>query len=401
VAKQVQLAIVGCGGMAGRHMSAYREIFKRGRRDFVLAAVCDPVRERASEFADQAGQWQGSECRVYTDVNDMLKDGGLTCADICAPHGYHHTLGVACIEAGLDIMVEKPLGITARASRIILDSAEKHGRLVAVAENLRRYPGQRCMHWIINDAKLLGDMRMFFTQSVSFRTSDVQREAMQWRAQRLVGGGGLIFDSGAHYMDTIRYLFGDADTVYAQMRTYEKRSFQHPERGEVTADVEDSWTAMITFKSGVVGTWTFFPAARGKSFATIVYYGSLGSFEDKSGDVFHGLRSDGELMLEDGKTRSFKDIQIEYLLSLNPEEKGRLFPLGLTDGVALECYDFIDAVANRRRPDVDGWDALRAKAIAEAIYESAWTGRSIKVDDVIDLKEEEYQSGINKYWNIV
>lgn len=386
--------------MAGGHLRSYREVFSRGRRDFVLAATCDPVKERAEDFAQQAAQWQGTECRAYTDLGEMLEDGDLDAADICAPHGYHHTLAVPCMEAGLDIMIEKPIGVTARASRIILDAAEEHGKLVAMAENLRRYPGQRCVHWMINDAKLLGEMRMFFAQRASFGVDDVQREAMQWRVERLVGGGGLIFDSGAHYMDTIRYLFGDADTVFAQMRTYEKRSFEHPERGEVVADVEDSWTAMITFKSGVVGNWAYFPAARGRSFTTVLYYGSLASFEDQSGDVFHGLRGNGELTLEDGTTRSFKDIQLEYLLSLAPEEKGRLFPLGLTDGVALECHDFIDAVASQRRPDVDGWDGLRAKAIAEAIYESAWTGRSIKVDDVIDLKEEEYQSGINEYWGI-
>jgi UDP-N-acetyl-2-amino-2-deoxyglucuronate dehydrogenase len=386
--------------MAGGHLRSYRQIWRRGRRDFILAATCDPVIERAADFARQAREWQGSECRVYTDLGAMLKDGDLTCVDICAPHGFHHRLGVPCLEAGLDIMVEKPIGVTTRASRLILDAAQKQGRLVAVAENLRRYPGQRCVHWMINEAKMLGEMRMFFTQRAFFGVDDVQSEAMRWRAERVVGGGGLIFDSGAHYMDTVRYLFGDADTVYAQMRTYERRSFEDPERGEVVADVEDSWTAMITFKSGVVGTWTFFPAARGKPFTTIMYYGSLASFEDQSGDVFHGLRADGELTSADGKCRSFKDIQLEYLLSLDPAEKGRLFPLGLTDGVALECYDFIDAVAGRRRPDVDGWDGLRAKAIAEAIYESAWTGRSVRVDDVIELREEEYQSAINEYWGI-
>jgi predicted dehydrogenase len=131
-----------------------------------------------------------------------------------------------------------------------------------------------------------------------------------------------------------------------------------------------------------------------------IYYGDKASFEDLSGDVFHGLRTEGELTLQDGKKRNFKDIEIEFLMGLSPEQKGKLFPLGLTDGVQLECCDFIDAVANRRRPDVDGWDGFKAKAIAETIYESAWTGKSVLVDDVISGKVEDYQKDINAKWGI-
>jgi predicted dehydrogenase len=150
----------------------------------------------------------------------------------------------------------------------------------------------------------------------------------------------------------------------------------------------------------VIGVWSFFPAARGKVLSHAIYYGDKASFEDLSGDVFHGLRTEGELTLQDGKKRNFKDIEIEFLMGLSPEQKGKLFPLGLTDGVQLECCDFIDAVANRRRPDVDGWDGFKAKAIAVAIYESAWTGKSVLVDDVISGKVEDYQKDINAKWGI-
>jgi predicted dehydrogenase len=85
---------------------------------------------------------------------------------------------------------------------------------------------------------------------------------------------------------------------------------------------------------------------------------------------------------------------------MSPEKKAQLFPLGLTDGFHLECYDFIDAVANQRRPDVDGWDGFKAKAIAEAIYESAWTGKSVTIEDVMNGKVEDYQKDINAKWGI-
>jgi len=400
VSKHVRLAMLGCGGIAKAHLNAYKAIWERGGRNWNIVATCDTKIERAEDFAKQIEAFSGKKPRTYSDMNQMIKDGDMDGVDICAPHGYHHILAVPCLEAKLDVMVEKPLGITCKASQIIIDAAERNGRLLAVAENLRRYLGQRATYWMINEAKMLGNMRMFFAQKAFFWNLPMQAEAMQWRAERLVGGGGLIFDSGAHYMDTIRYLFGDAQTVFAQMRTYERRTFQHPTRGDVVADVEDSWTATIVFKSGVVGVWSFFPAARGKSFCNVVYYGDKASFEDLSGDVFHGLRTEGELTFEDGKKRNYKDIEIEFLVSLSPEQKAKLFPLGLTDGFHLECYDFIDAIANRRRPDVDGWDAFKAKAIAEAIYESAWTGKSVTIEDCINGKVQEYQKAINEKWGI-
>lgn len=386
--------------MAKGHLNGYRNIYARGGRNFTIVATCDLKQERAQDFAQQAEAFQGKKARVYTDIQQMLKDGDIDAVDIAAPHGYHHLLAIPCLEAKLDIMVEKPIGITCKASRVILDAAEKNGRLVAVAENLRRYVGQRCVYWMINEAKMLGNMRMFFAQKAGWFPMSLEAEPMQWRGERLVGGGGLIFDSGAHYMDTIRYLFGDADRVFAQMRTYERRTFQHPQRGEVVGDVEDSWTATIVFKSGVVGVWSYFPAARGKGITHAVYYGDKASFEDLSGDIFHGLRTEGEVIFEDGKRRNFKDLEIEFLVSLSPEQKAKMFPYGLTDGVQLECADFIDAVANRRKPDVDGWDGFKAKAIAEAIYESAWTGQSVLVDDVISGKFEEYQKDINEKWGL-
>ena len=83
------------------------------------------------------------------------------------------------------------------------------------------------------------------------------------------------------------------------------------------------------------------------------------------------------------------------------DEKERLFPYGLTNGVTLECWDFVDACANRRKPEIDAWDGLKAKAISETVYESAAAGKAIAYDDVVACKVEKYQGPINKRWGLV
>ena len=86
--------------------------------------------------------------------------------------------------------------------------------------------------------------------------------------------------------------------------------------------------------------------------------------------------------------------------SLSQEEKNRLFPHNITEGVALEVYDFLDAVQKRRRPELDGVDGLKAQAVCNAIYESGWCGESVKFDDVYNERISGYQDEINDKWEI-
>lgn len=65
----------------------------------------------------------------------------LGAADICGPHFLHHTLAISCFEAGGDELVEKPLGMTVRAGRKMIETAAAHNRILAVAEQVRRWVG--------------------------------------------------------------------------------------------------------------------------------------------------------------------------------------------------------------------------------------------------------------------
>ena len=86
--------------------------------------------------------------------------------------------------------------------------------------------------------------------------------------------------------------------------------------------------------------------------------------------------------------------------SLSAEEKERLFPHGITEGVTIEVYDFIRAIVQGTRPELDGLDGLKAQTICEAIYESSWCGQAVKVEDVFDEKVTGYQDEINERWRI-
>ena len=94
------------------------------------------------------------------------------------------------------------------------------------------------------------------------------------------------------------------------------------------------------------------------------------------------------------------EMQRQYNAQLDEAKKNALFPYGFTDGYVLECYDFLDAIEKKRKPEVDGETGLKAKAICEAIFESACLGQAVWYDDVLNGKIEEYQRPINEHWGL-
>ena len=396
----LKLAIIGCGGMAEGHLEAYGLIKRKEPEKFEFVAMCDPIVESAKRFAEQAAGYQGFKPRVYAKVSDMLANEMVDVADICTPHSEHHTVGIECLNAGVNVMIEKPFGVTIKASKAIIAAAKNNKKIAATAENIRRGLSQRTSYWILNEAKLLGTPRLFYSQHAEWEDPSVER-VWHWRVDRWIGGGGMVMDSGAHFCDTIRYLYGDPETIYARVQQLE--NWPH-KKGDaiVMDDREDTWVATVTFKSGVVGVWSWTMAAPGHAYTNVVHYGSKGCILDH-GDAFHGPFGNAEIIIQDGLKRiitPMSEMQKGFLDQLDEAKKNALFPHGFTEGVVIECYDFLDAVEKKRKPEVDGETGMKAKAICEAIYESAQIGQAVRYEDVLSGKIEEYQKPINEHWGL-
>jgi predicted dehydrogenase len=395
--RKLNLALIGCGGMARGHLRSYLQIKEAEPDLFRLAACCDPVPELAEKFADQAAPVQGSKPRVYADTAEMLAAEELDAADICCPHAFHHTNGIACLDAGVNVMIEKPFGITIRASQALIAAAQRNGRIAATAENVRRGLSQRTARWLLQDRKLIGRPRLFFSQAASWSDPAAERN-WHWRTEKALGGGGMVMDSGAHYCDTLRYLFGDVESVYARVERLEERPHRKGNQ-PVPDEREDTWIATINFASGLSGVWSSSTSAPGHSFTHVVYYGSDGCLLD-DGDIFHGPFSKSVVVMKDGSKRPMTELQEEYQAGLSVAERERLFPHGWKEGVVLECYDFLTAIRDGRAPEVDGATGMKAKAIAEAIYESGTTGQVVQMADVLSGQARSYQREIDERWGL-
>ena len=379
MAGKVQIAMLGCGGISGAHMRGLKALWDKDIKVFEIAATCDIVEEKAIQRAKQAEEMQGTAPNVYTDVEDMLdKEPDLDAVDICSVHRAHHVLAVPCLNAGNHVIIEKPLAITMRTGRLILDAAERNGKLLAVAENYRRSLANRAVNWAIKQG-MIGEPRLFLWQDVGERLG-----TWGWRDFKDQAGGGWVLDGGVHFTDLFRYHLGvEAQEVFALSRAYMPYRFQKPDamQGRVDVTVEDTTFATIKFEDDIIVQWTTCRAAPGKGLSGRSIHGSEGSI-DLSGNIA-GRKEEQNI--------DARQLQTMYLLNISGDEKEKLFPSGVTDTIAIELKDFADAVLTGSKLEVDGIEGFKDQAICMAVYESAALNRPVAISDIENCKIEEYQ----------
>ena len=190
----VQIAIIGCGGMANGHLNAYLTIHQAEPGKVELVAMCDEVKERADNFANRVKEVTGKKPAVYDDTDTMLAKADLDGADICTSHAHHHINAIKCLNSGVNVMLEKPMGVTVKASHAIIAAAKANNKIAATAENIRRMPSRRTAEWLMNKKQMLGDLRMFSAQHASYREPDPQSDwhwATRSNARRRGHGDGF------------------------------------------------------------------------------------------------------------------------------------------------------------------------------------------------------------------
>jgi predicted dehydrogenase len=404
---KIRLGIVGCGGIArNRHITGMTELKNAGLDNFEVTACCDVVDDNVQAVAAHARDRQGANPRIYHDWEEMLSTAPIDAVDICLPHGMHHVVGISALQAGLHVLVEKPYTVSIKTGRALAEAADRAGKILATAVPHRRMPGQRAVQWALNDARLIGEVRTFFANYTQWRAPapiTTLSAAMKWRQDRAMGGGAGVIDSGFHFLDTIRYFYGEPEQVYAEVRAY--HDGQPVAAREGIADArENTVMAMFTFKNGVIGTWCWSFAVAGKETRDIVISGSEGSIEDTGYSnryvVYHQFMGGGELRRRDGTYLSMEELQANHRKAIGPEGVQRLYPNGVTDHFATEIWDFLQAIELKRRPEVDGWDALGTLALVEGIYESSWSGQAIRIDDVLrGAAPHHWQDAIDAYWD--
>ena len=229
----VRLGIIGMGNMGAVHA---RQVLEGKVSRVRLAAVCDQWAEKLQPYAS---------ARAFTDVSALFASGAVDAVLIATPHFEHTSVGIAALDTGLHVLVEKPISVH-KADALRLLAAHKNLRQVfAVMFNQRTDPRYRHLRQLIQSGELGAIRRINWTITDWFRTQAYYSSG-GWRATWAGEGGGVLLNQSPHQLDLWWWLFGQPAKVraFCQFGRFHK------------IEVEDSVTACLEYADGAQGVFT-------------------------------------------------------------------------------------------------------------------------------------------------
>ncbi len=229
--QSLRAAILGCGGIASRHAQNLNAM--EGK--FRLVAFADSIEERASSFA---ATYTGGEAAVYTDHRAMFDECPLDAVFICLPPFAHSGEVERAAQQGVHVFIEKPIALNAVDAWRMVAAAESAGIVSQVGFMYRFGTAIATLKQMIDsgEAGLAGLMSTrYFCNAL---------HAPWWRQQDK--SGGQLVEQVIHMVDLMRYLMGEADSVYSI-----QRNLYHHDVPDYT--VEDVSGTVISFRQGGIG----------------------------------------------------------------------------------------------------------------------------------------------------
>jgi len=391
----VNLLLVGCGMMGMRHVRGLAELEQTAPGTVRLLAVCDMREQAAAKVAAEAEELLGLKPKVFTDVERALAaEPHLQAGDVVTDPRSHDELVVGLLEAGLDVICEKPLALTVARGQRIVEAVQRTGRVLATAENNRHDPMNRLAKACL-EGGLIGAPNFVLQVAISPGGNII---ATAWRHR--LAAGGVLLDVPVHVGYILEYLLGPLQSVAAQAQLVQSERGGEEYDGKavkVKVDAEDCFSAVLQFQGSVQGHWTSYFASTGETMFKRLILGNEGTLNlpsDRSGRSVEVCRG-GEMLTGDALLAQLPDYHLNEIETRLFGERPASYSLegSATDRklLAAEIYDFVDAIRNDRPPEVDGPTGLRSVAIIYAILESALSHRSVAVEEVMKGSLHAYQ----------
>ena len=372
MSKPLRILLIGCGGIRKAHLPTFDALPDQ----FELAGASDPSPHARAGMAEHLETRGGAP--VFEDHRQALDAlaGTIDGAIILTPHFLHYPQARDCLEAGVPVLVEKPVANNLAEAQALLALSQSTG-VPLMAGQTRRFDPKNIWlrHWLREDPSRFGALRTFEMsgwQSIdAWIATKEDPNADFWILDKERAGGGVVVSLLVHALDLLRFLF-DEDYVEVSARGRFDPPFKN--------GAESSCTALLTTASGATGTLHGNYLARKTPYCEAFKFfgengcigehpGSIGSY---SGPAYHGSTG--------GKPADSWNFQFE---NINP------VPDTLAPGVHESSFtnmhlEFAAAIREKREPACSIRQNLNTMAVIEAIYRSMQAGgASVNVMDLL------------------
>ncbi len=355
--KKLKAAVIGAGMIPTRsHIPAYQRL-----PNVEVVAVCDVKLDRAQAAAKAAGV-----PNAYADYKEMLAKEKPDLVSVCTPNMFHAQMSIDALQAGANVICEKPMALTYKDAQAMVDTAKKVGKQLTIAfsnrpradvQLLRRYAEQG----------LFGDI--YYVNAQYLRRSGIPGYG-SWFTNKDMAGGGSMLDIGVHYLDLALWIMGHPKPVSVAASSYAKFGPRAMGLGGWGADilpppqrcdVDDMVVTRVMFENGatllVQASW----AAYLKSGERIQVLGT-----EMGADCYPVLNG------ADHPIRLYDDMNGEAV-EIIPD-----LPRVAVSGHAAVIEEWVKNLDQPEAP-IPAWQGAMTAQIIEAAYKSAETGEMIKL----------------------
>jgi predicted dehydrogenase len=353
-----KIGIIGIGFGAQVHVPAFRS------EGWEVAVICSRSRDKAQKVAAEAGI-----ADAHTDPMEVIGRDDLAAVSIITPPGAHHALSIAALRAGKHVLCEKPFAMNAGEAREMLDTAEQSRRTAMVAHEFRHTP-QRAYIKRLLDEGYIGRFQLCTIELFLDRYVTREPRPFTWMARKS-DGGGLLGALGSHYIDGLRYWFGDVASVSRRLATLRPDLVDPATGRKAEAETDDTFAFKLTFRNGRMATMIASFATTPTRGAKIVVMGDDGTLI---------AEQPGPNPLEDGVVVASRNGAPLQPLKTPPQYT----PFADARDHRLMAFrllvrDFTAGVEEGASPAPNFSDGLRCQQVLDAVRESSESGRTVRL----------------------
>jgi predicted dehydrogenase len=294
--------------------------------------------------------------QIYHSVEEMLRNQSIPLVVVATPSESHYEIALECLRAGRNVLIDKPFTLSSDEAHRLIDVARERGVLVTAYQN-RRWDGDFLTLRHVLASGVLGRVVSYESHFDRFRAAprlDVWRESGE-------PGGGILFDLGPHLIDQATTLFGNPESVWADVRI---------EREDATVD--DAFDVLLKFARVTVLLRSTLTAVRpGPRF---VVHGTKGSFVKWGLDPQEDALRAGAKFSDPGFGKEPESNWGELFVAGEPPKKIKTAP-GDYRGIYANVRD---AILGRAMLEVTPEQAWRTTRLIELARDSSREGRRIE-----------------------
>jgi predicted dehydrogenase len=334
------IGILGGGGISDTHARAAAAI-----PGVEIAAVQGDNPEKARHLA------AAHRVPDYPTLEAFLGHRPLDVVAIGSPSALHAEQAIACARAGLHVLVEKPMAVTAEGAGRVIEACDAAGVRLGVFFQDRLQPDLVRLKAFL-EAGGLGRI-LLATGHVKWYRPPEYYSGSRWRGTWALDGGGAVMSQGIHTLDLMLHLLGDVTTAFARTR-----ALRH------AVEVEDTAVATLELRSGALGTFEATTAAYPGYRRRLEISGERGTIVVEHDRVVAAdLAPDSPPFTASPPAAVGESARSHVVTDATPHR--RIFE------------DFLHALREGTRPICDGREGRRSVELVQALYASARTGSAV------------------------